>query len=208
MVRGDRVNDLTDISPPFGSAVLCPVASASHSTEQKQEVGVAVGVSDSTKAGVRVYLLNERNPVVRRGLKPMAMTEQVIDHMNDFAAKTKNISKTFTTGDVDKDDEPFYYVDTMADEVLVQSEDFYREQHVQTPEGLSDTLVKISYDPTISTPREETPESVETSEVIEPVSDPIDSPIYEPREKTSAILSRSSVSIRFLSRSLLSPEVV
>jgi hypothetical protein len=194
MVRGDRVNVLTDISPPFGSAVLSPVASASHSTEQKQEVGIAVGVSDSTKAGVRVYLLNERNPVVRRGLKPMAMTQQIIDHMDEFAAKTKKISKTFTAGDVDKDDEPFYYVDTMAEEVIVRSEDFYREQHVQTPQGLSDTLVKISYDPTVSIPREEPPESKGTIDVIEPVSDPTDSSIYEPREKTSAILSRSPVS--------------
>lgn len=193
MVRGDRVNVQTDIAPPFGSAVLSPVASASHSTEQKQEVGVAVGVSDSTKAGVRVYLLNKRNPVVRRGLKPMAMTQQVIDHMNDYATETKKVSKTIATGEIDEDDEPFYYIDTMAEEALSRAEDFYRDQYVPVPKGMSETLVKISYAPTLSTESTQSvPESQGADDIRESIEPEVSVEIpevFESMMQTSPIVS-------------------
>ena len=44
MVSGEQTNFNVDISPPFGSAVLCPVASAQHGTEQKNEIGVCLGI--------------------------------------------------------------------------------------------------------------------------------------------------------------------
>jgi len=47
LVRGDKINYLTDISPPFGSLVLCPTHGEQHrgGTEAKQEIAIALGPS-------------------------------------------------------------------------------------------------------------------------------------------------------------------
>jgi hypothetical protein len=88
IVKGEQTNVQADLAPPFGSAVLCPVGSAIHSTEQKQEMGVVMGAMDGTRAGVKVYLMNQRLPVVRRALKPMPMVQTIINHMNEYASVT------------------------------------------------------------------------------------------------------------------------
>ena len=90
MVAGKRVNFQTDISIPFGAAVLCPVASAKHLSDQKQEIGsMHMGPSLNIKGGVRVHLLNKSTPITRRIVKQLRMPKHVVDHMNDYAAEVK-----------------------------------------------------------------------------------------------------------------------
>jgi hypothetical protein len=101
MVRGEQTNMQSDLAPPFGSALLAPVASATHSTEQKNEIGISCGASEGTRGGVKVYLLNNRQPVVRRVLKPLPMNQMIIDHMNQYAKTCKEMKKR---PDEDNDD--------------------------------------------------------------------------------------------------------
>lgn len=86
LVRGEKVNFLTDIAPPFGSLVLCPVSNQQYSSEVKQEVAVVLGpAGPSVRSGVKVYIPGKENPVIRRNIQPMAMTPHVIEHMNEWA---------------------------------------------------------------------------------------------------------------------------
>ena len=86
LVRGEKVNFLTDISPPFGSLVLCPVSNQQYSSEVKQEVAVVLGPAGPTvRSGVKVYIPGKENPVIRRNIQPMSMTPHVIEHMNEWA---------------------------------------------------------------------------------------------------------------------------
>jgi hypothetical protein len=156
MVVGDRVNFLTDLAPPFGVAGLAPIASRSDSSEQKQEVGVIMGASNAQKGGVRMYLLNKGNPLTRRNIKSMAMTDQIIEHMNDYAAESEmNRGKKYDSlGDNDEDDDFFQFRDTMIEGgEETRNEDFYRAgensnpNFIVNPKGIKKTLVPISYDP-------------------------------------------------------------
>jgi hypothetical protein len=86
LVRGEKINFLTDITPPFGSLVLCPVADNEHGTEAKQEVAVVLGsAGHNIKAGVRVYIPGKDRILIRRSIQPMAMTPSMIKHMNNWA---------------------------------------------------------------------------------------------------------------------------
>jgi hypothetical protein len=165
LVCGNQINLQSDLSPPFGSAVLCPVASASHSTEQKQEMGVCMGKAPGTRGGVQVYLLNGREPVTRRALKPMPMVQYITDHMNELAADTVKINKK-KKDDLDNDygADPFHYSETIGmDEYLGSAEDFYRGESAEDKfaPALSKTLVDIDYSVgsggTIAAPRLQIP---------------------------------------------------
>ena len=142
--------DKADIAVPFGAAVLCPVASATHSSEQKQELGVCMGPSTNTRGGVRVYtryILHRRAPVIRRTFKQLRMQQHIIDHMNSYASETgtstqNNNPETETEGDINND--PVYYVDTMANDIEDRSEDYNRGQEAQHL-TFKPTLVKFVY---------------------------------------------------------------
>jgi hypothetical protein len=57
LVKGDKVNYLTDISPAFGSLVLCPTYGEKlrSGSEAKQEIAIALGPTGSNmKGGVLV----------------------------------------------------------------------------------------------------------------------------------------------------------
>jgi hypothetical protein len=151
MVRGEQTNMQADLAPPFGSAVLCPVASATHSTEQKNEIGISCGASEGTRGGVKIYLLNHRNPVTRRVLRPLPMNQMIIDHMNEFTHSTLEMKK-----DPDDDDDDgadmFNYTETLGqDEHPQRSDDYYGGEDVGDKigvpilGGLSKTLVDIPY---------------------------------------------------------------
>ena len=154
MVRGEQTNVQADIAPPFGSAVLCPVASSIHSTEQKQEIGVAMGSNDGTRAGVKVYLLNQRLPVVRRALKPMPMVQSIIDHMNEYASVTTEFKKD-PDEDQDGGADAFRYTETLGKDFYPgEAEDFYRGDNVDDkliPPKLSKTMIDIDY--SVNTPK-------------------------------------------------------
>jgi len=148
LVRGEQTNMQTDLAPPFGSSVLCPVASATHSSEQKTEMGVVMGSSEGTKGGVKVYLLNNRPPVVRRILKPLAMSQLIIEHMNEVANSTKEYKKD-DSDDTDGGADMFNYTETLGQDVNPVSDDFYRGEDVGeklgVPIGGTKTLVPMSY---------------------------------------------------------------
>ena len=106
LVRGDKINFLTDISPPFGSLVLCPTHGEQHKggSEAKQEIAIALGPSNSnTRGGVLVYIPGRDNPVVRRNVRAMAMTSDIIDHMNKWAKELPGF-----------DNSEFVFKDTIA----------------------------------------------------------------------------------------------
>ena len=106
LVRGEKVNFLTDISPPFGSLVLCPVSNQQYSSEVKQEVAVVLGPAGPTvRSGVKVYIPGKENPVIRRNIQPMSMTPHVIEHMNEWA----RVKPADDNGD-------FSFPDTIRDE--------------------------------------------------------------------------------------------
>ena len=86
LVRGEKINFLTDLTPPFGSLVLCPVADNEPGTEAKQEVAVILGsAGHNVKGGVRVYIPGKDRILIRRSIQPMAMTPNMIRHMNNWA---------------------------------------------------------------------------------------------------------------------------
>jgi hypothetical protein len=118
LVRGDKINYLTDISPPFGSLVLCPTHGEQHrgGTEAKQEIAIALGPSNSnTRGGVLVYIPGRDNPVVRRNVRAMAMTSDIIDHMNKWARELPGFENS-----------EFVFKDTIAAEVN-RSEDYNQD---------------------------------------------------------------------------------
>ena len=118
LVRGDKINYLTDISPPFGSLVLCPTHGEQHkgSTEAKQEIAITLGPSNSnTRGGVLVYIPGRDNPVIRRNVRPMAMTSDIIDHMNKWAKELPGFENS-----------EFVFKDTIATEAA-RSEDFNQD---------------------------------------------------------------------------------
>ena len=113
---------------------------------QKNEIGVCLGIQDSVKGGIRVYILNKSKPVVRRGLKQMVMTNFIIEHMNEYAAETKTQKKS-SSDDTDHGANPFFYRDTMAEErESTRPDDYYRgddDEQQWIPPRLKDTLVQI-----------------------------------------------------------------
>jgi hypothetical protein len=119
LVKGDKTNYLTDISPPFGSLVLCPTHNEQHSggtTEAKQEIAVALGPTGSNmKGGILVYIPGRDRPVVRRNVKPLPMTNNVIEHMNKWAEQLPGF-----------EDAEFVFKDTIATESS-RSEDFNQD---------------------------------------------------------------------------------
>ena len=104
LVRGEKINFLTDITPPFGSLVLCPVADNEPGTEAKQEVAVVLGsAGHNIKAGVRVYIPGKDRILIRRNIQPMSMTANMIKHMNNWANGMRGV-----------DDEDFVFKDTIG----------------------------------------------------------------------------------------------
>lgn len=177
MVRGEQTNLNVDVAPPFGSAVLCPIASAQHGTEQKNEIGICLEMQDSVRGGIRVYPLNRSKPVIRRGLKQMVMTLHIIEHMNEYAKATKTGNKT---EDNDYGANPFHFNDTMAeDSEAPRSDDYYRgdeDRDPWLPPKLKDTLVNISYDTSDPGPTTAQSTTIKDKEVVNPIEPQIASP--------------------------------
>ena len=118
LVKGDKTNYLTDISPPFGSLVLCPTYDNQHSsgTEAKQEIAIALGPTGTNmKGGVLVYIPGRDRPLVRRNVKSLPMTANIIEHMNSWADQLPGF-----------EDSEFVFKDTIASESSM-SEDFNQD---------------------------------------------------------------------------------
>jgi hypothetical protein len=174
MVCGEQMNLQSDMPPGFGKAVLCPVASANHSSEQKQEVGIVMGRAPGVRGGVQVYLLNGRDPVNRRVLKPMSMFPYIINHMNTLAADTVEIRKNKEDNQyVDFGADSFHYSETIGMEDQWDGagiDDYYRGQRAEErfmPQ-LSQTMVDIDYSvgpETVALPRQQ---SLEVPTVLAP----------------------------------------
>ena len=124
LVKGDKVNYLTDLSPSFGSLVLCPTYGNQHSrgSEAKQEMAICLGSTDM-KGGVLVYIPGRENPVVRRNIKPLAMTTSMIDYMNKWSETLPGF-----------EDSEFVFKDTIALEAT-RHEDFNRDSDVRHLSG-------------------------------------------------------------------------
>ena len=135
LVRGDKINYLTDISPGFGSLVLCPTHNEQHAggTEAKQEVAIALGPTGSNvKGGVLVYIPGRDRPVIRRNVKSLAMTTNMIEHMNRWAESLPGF-----------EDSEFVFRDTIAQETS-RHEDFHQDNDLNT--GLHQTPNNVVYD--------------------------------------------------------------
>jgi hypothetical protein len=118
LVKGDKINYLTDISPSFGSLVLCPTYGEKQKagSETKQEIAIALGPTGSNmKGGVLVYIPGREKPVVRRNVKSLAMTASIISHMNRWAESLPGF-----------ENEEFVFKDTIASEAS-RSEDFNQD---------------------------------------------------------------------------------
>ena len=154
MVTGERVNFITDISAPFGSAGLVPVTNPTQGSEQKNQVGIVMGVAGGVKGGTRMYMLDKHHPVNKRNVKPMAMTDYIIEHMNEYANESELKKGKGNVSDDVREDDILQFVDTMGEDGPVNSnDDFYvdgenhRLSFVPNAPGLTKTLVPISYDP-------------------------------------------------------------
>jgi len=133
LVRGEKVNFLTDIAPPFGSLVLCPVSNNEHGTEAKQEVAVALGpAGPSVKSGIKVYIPGKENPVIRRSVQAMAMTQSIIDHMNEWAS--------LRPSDEDGD---FSFNDTIQAESQPNESFFLEAHHASEPVATTNEDVEL-----------------------------------------------------------------
>ena len=116
-------------------------------------MGAAIG----SKGGVRVYLMNHRAALVRRGLRPMPMVQSIIDHMNEYSMSTTSSKKNLKKTTEDFMEEVFNYDETLGTDNLDPNEDFYRGEDVgeKILPQLKETLVPMSYDvrTVVATPR-------------------------------------------------------
>ena len=88
MITDQKFNFLTDVQVPFGMPVLVNSAGAQYAgSVPKQEIAICLGSASNTKGGIWVYVPNRKQALVRRGLKPMPMTADIIDFMNDWARR-------------------------------------------------------------------------------------------------------------------------
>jgi len=88
MVTDQKFNYLTDVQVPFGMPVLVNAAQKQYTgSEPAQEIGICLGSASNTKGGIWVYIPGRQQALVRRGLKPMPMTKDIIDFINDWAAR-------------------------------------------------------------------------------------------------------------------------
>ena len=87
MVENTKFNYNTDFNPPFGSAVLVATKQSYQDGDPSQETGIILGPANNTKADIWVYIPGRQEPLVRRGLKPMPMTKDIIDFMNSWHDK-------------------------------------------------------------------------------------------------------------------------
>jgi hypothetical protein len=88
MVTDTKFNYLTDVQIPFGMPVLVDANGAKYTgSVPAQEIGICLGSASNTKGGIWVYIPGRQQALVRRGLKPMPMTRDIIDFMNDWARR-------------------------------------------------------------------------------------------------------------------------
>ena len=87
MVEDVKFNYNSDFNPPFGSAILVASKQSYQDGDPPKVTGIVLGPAKNTKGGIWVYVPGREEPLVRRGLKPMPMTEDIINYMNSWHAK-------------------------------------------------------------------------------------------------------------------------
>ena len=84
ILKGVKINFLTDFGIPFGHAVLCPCVTEEASTVNKNDIGISMGPSRNTKGSTLVLIPDKDEPLSRRSVQPMLMTPQIIKWMNQL----------------------------------------------------------------------------------------------------------------------------
>lgn len=82
MVEGVKFNMLTNVTAAFGTPVLVSHATETKEGKPKNEIGILLGEARLTKGGMIVYVPGDKYPKVRRGLRHMPMTKDIIEFMN------------------------------------------------------------------------------------------------------------------------------
>jgi len=184
LVRGEKINFLTDITPPFGSLVLCPVADNDAGTEAKQEVAVVLGsAGHNVKSGVRVYIPGKDRILIRRSIQPMAMTPSMINHMNDWANGTRPVEH-----------EDFVFKDTMGRNVSYIDPFFAVGRQVMPPvvdpeNIINDASVTLPIDQGVIHPSSNRTERQGLENFSNPSSEPTATPAVVPElEPTQSVV--------------------
>ena len=87
LVTEEKFNYLTDFVVPFGMPVLCDTHTGKkqyNGTSSPQEIGFCLGPAANVKGGCWVYFKGRQEALVRRGLQPCPMTQDLIDFMNHW----------------------------------------------------------------------------------------------------------------------------
>jgi hypothetical protein len=91
LVEGRRVNYTQDLAYNFGSPVLCP----SYGAGVSADIGICLGISINHKGGILVWIPGSKQPMVRRGIKAMPLTEQLKELLNRMFDGDKSYAKLF-----------------------------------------------------------------------------------------------------------------
>lgn len=78
IIEGRRVNYAQDLQYNFGSPVLCP----SYGAGVSADIGICLGIPAHYKGGILVWIPGHQQPMVRRGIKAMPLTEQLKELLN------------------------------------------------------------------------------------------------------------------------------
>jgi hypothetical protein len=162
MVKGEKLNFITDLIAPFGSTVFCPTSDNSNS-ESKHEIGIVLGASPNDKGGVLVAILNNKElsrVVTRRAIKSAPITEDLIQTINNIAERKYC-----------KDENIFEFRETAKYSDYGKAEDFART-------GTNQPLIDYPPPITVNETRNDVPnlisgqESLKTTQIVPTISQP------------------------------------